>query len=54
MNNSELVEMLCSLVEAQANLIHKLATELDHARGLNEAEQQMVAELDNRASKIDI
>lgn len=43
MSNLQTIEMLCNLVERQASVIHHLAMELEQARCLSEAEQEMVA-----------
>lgn len=42
MSNLQMIEMLCNLVERQAAVIHHLAMELENARCLTEAEQEMV------------
>ena len=42
MSNLQMIEMLCNLVERQAKVIHHFAMELEQARCLSEAEQEMV------------
>lgn len=43
MSNLQIIEMLCNLAEQQADVIHRLAIELEQARNLSEAEQDMVS-----------
>lgn len=52
MSNLQMIEMLCNLVERQSSVIHHLAMELEQARCLTEAEQEMVTGTRNEYSKI--
>lgn len=52
MSNLQMIEMLCNLVERQAAVIHHLAMELENARCLSEAEQEMVEGTQKEYSKI--
>lgn len=52
MSNLQMIEMLCSLVERQASVIYHLAMELEQARCLSEAEQEMVAGSQREYSRI--
>lgn len=52
MSNLQMIEMLCNLVERQATVIHHLVMELEQARSLTEAEQEMVDGTQKEHSKI--
>lgn len=52
MSNLKMIEMLCSLVELQSEIIRHLSMELAHARNLTDAEMQMVADSRKRYSSI--
>ena len=52
MSNLQMIEMLCSLVEQQSQVIRCLATELEQQRTLTDAERTMVEETRCRYSEI--
>lgn len=52
MSNLQMIEMLCNLVERQTSVIHHLAMELEQARCLSEAEQEMVVGTEREYSHI--
>ena len=52
MSNLQMIEMLCNLVERQAAVIHHLAMQLEEARCLTNAEQEMVDGTREEYSKI--
>lgn len=52
MSNLQMIEMLCSLVEQQSQVIRCLATELEQQRALSDAERTMVEETKDKYSAI--
>lgn len=47
-----MIEMLCALVEQQADIIRRLVMELEHERCLTEGEKQMVVGAEKKYSAI--
>lgn len=52
MTNLQLIEALCGLVERQAGLIRSLATTLEQAQCLSEAEREAITEVETEYSSI--
>lgn len=42
MSELQIIEMLCSLAEQQAGVIHHLVMELEQARALSDADRELV------------
>lgn len=52
MSNLQMVEVLCTLVEEQAEVIRYLSMELAHARNLSEAEKRTLKSVNSEYAEI--